>query len=256
MARMTGFIFQDEYLERLAKLSDEEVGRLIRALSVYHATGKAQELAGREGVAFDFIKVDIDRIDQKYEAKCETNSNNRQRSSTIVNDRQQSSTNADESEGTATKRTKDNNKDKVNDKEKDKEKEKKSGGSHSVAFHPPTIDEVKRYCFEKGYGIDAEKFVSYYESNGWRVGKNPMKDWKAACRTWTRNEFGNNKGKTIAQTNYTQRSYEETKPGELPDWYIKMIEDEQRKEAAEKAGINPVMPQWLAEEMLEEAMAK
>ena len=83
-----------------------------------------------------------------------------------------------------------------------------------------------------------------------------MKDWKAACRTWTRNEFGNNKGKTIAQTNYTQCSYEETKPGELPDWYIKMIEDEQRKEAAEKVGINPVMPQWLAEEMLEEEMAK
>lgn len=59
----------------------------------------------------------------------------------------------------------------------------------------------------------------------------------------------------IAQTNYTQRSYEEAKPGELPDWYIRMIEDKQRAEAAEKAGINPAMPQWLAEDMLEEAMS-
>ena len=88
MARMTGFVFQDEYLERLAKLSDQEVGRLVRALAEYHATGKEQELAGREGVAFDFIKVDIDRIDQKYEARCETNKDNRQRSSTIVNERE------------------------------------------------------------------------------------------------------------------------------------------------------------------------
>lgn len=96
MARMTGFVFQDEYLERLAKLSDQEVGRLVRALAEYHATGKEQELAGREGVAFDFIKVDIDRIDQKYEERCETNKNNRQRSSTIVNEKERTVTKADE----------------------------------------------------------------------------------------------------------------------------------------------------------------
>lgn len=92
MAKMTGFIFQDEYLERLAKLSDQELGRLVRALAIYHATGEQQELAGRESIAYDFIKVDIDRIDEKYAAKCDTNRNNRQRPSTTVNDRQQSST--------------------------------------------------------------------------------------------------------------------------------------------------------------------
>lgn len=92
MAKMTGFIFQDEYLERLAKLSDQELGRLVRALAIYHATGEQQELAGRESIAYDFIRVDIDRIDEKYAAKCDTNRNNRQRPSTIVNDRQQSST--------------------------------------------------------------------------------------------------------------------------------------------------------------------
>lgn len=110
MARMTGFVFQDEYLERLAKLSDQEVGRLVRALAEYHATGKEQELAGREGVAFDFIRVDIDRIDQKYEARCETNRNNRQQSSTIVNEKERTVTKADEMP-----------KDKVKDKVKDKD---------------------------------------------------------------------------------------------------------------------------------------
>lgn len=86
MGKMTGFVFQDEYLERLVKLSDQELGRLVRALATYHATGETQDLAGRESVAFDFIKVDIDRIEEKYSAKCATNRNNRQRSSTVVNE--------------------------------------------------------------------------------------------------------------------------------------------------------------------------
>lgn len=47
-------------------------------------------------------------------------------------------------------------------------------------FYPPTVDEVRAYCIEKGYTVDADRFVDYYTSNGWKVGKNPMKDWKAA----------------------------------------------------------------------------
>lgn len=56
------------------------------------------------------------------------------------------------------------------------------------SFRKPTIDEVREYCEERNNCIDAEKFFSYYESNGWKVGKNPMKDWKAAIRTWERNK--------------------------------------------------------------------
>lgn len=55
-------------------------------------------------------------------------------------------------------------------------------------FSPPTVDEVRAYCTEKGYAVDADRFVDYYTSNGWRVGKNPMKDWRAAVRTWNRKE--------------------------------------------------------------------
>jgi hypothetical protein len=90
---MTGFVFQDKYLDRLAKLSDQEVGRLVRALAIYHATGEEQELKGRECGYYDFIKGDIDEIENRYAARCETNRNNRQRSSTIDNDCQPSSTN-------------------------------------------------------------------------------------------------------------------------------------------------------------------
>ena len=77
MARMTGFVFQDEYLSRLHRLTDEELGRLVRALAAYHISGETPELGGAEGMAFDFIRPDIDRIEEQYRAKCETNRRNR-----------------------------------------------------------------------------------------------------------------------------------------------------------------------------------
>ena len=77
------------------------------------------------------------------------------------------------------------------------------------AFSPPSVDEVKSYCTERNNSVDAEKFVDYYSSNGWMVGKNKMKDWKAAVRTWEKNQYGNQK-KTSSENdtskfkNYTE----------------------------------------------------
>ena len=56
-------------------------------------------------------------------------------------------------------------------------------------FVPPTIEEVQAYCDERQNGVNAEKFIDYYTSNGWQVGKNKMKDWKAAVRTWEKNGY-------------------------------------------------------------------
>ena len=60
-------------------------------------------------------------------------------------------------------------------------------------FSPPTVDDVRAYCAENGYGVDPERFVDFYKSNGWMVGKNHMKDWKAAVRSWERKEKPNGK---------------------------------------------------------------
>ena len=57
-------------------------------------------------------------------------------------------------------------------------------------FTAPTLEEVKEYCAERKNNVDAERFIDYYTANGWKVGKNPMKDWKAAVRSWERNVFG------------------------------------------------------------------
>ena len=56
-------------------------------------------------------------------------------------------------------------------------------------FEKPTLSEIKQYCIERGNKVDAQHFFDYYESNGWRVGKNSMKNWQAAVRTWERSEY-------------------------------------------------------------------
>lgn len=55
-------------------------------------------------------------------------------------------------------------------------------------FTQPTAEEVRAYCLEKGYKVDPERFVDFYTSKGWLVGKTKMKDWKAAVRNWSRND--------------------------------------------------------------------
>ena len=56
-------------------------------------------------------------------------------------------------------------------------------------FEKPSISDIKQYCMERNNNVNAEQFFDYYESNGWKVGKNSMKDWKACVRTWERNGY-------------------------------------------------------------------
>lgn len=61
---------------------------------------------------------------------------------------------------------------------------KDSKGKENKRFTPPTLSEVQNYINEKGYHIDAEAFINFYESKGWMIGKNKMKSWKGAVGTW------------------------------------------------------------------------
>ena len=61
-------------------------------------------------------------------------------------------------------------------------------GTQPQRFSKPDVEEIAEYCRERGSKVDAQRFYDYYEANGWKVGKNPMKDWKAAIRTWERNQ--------------------------------------------------------------------
>lgn len=71
-------------------------------------------------------------------------------------------------------------------------------------FKPPTHEEVQAYCKERNNNVDAYRFIDYYSSNGWKVGRNPMKDWKAAVRTWERSSSGYSNNRPTQQ--YAPRS--------------------------------------------------
>ena len=75
-------------------------------------------------------------------------------------------------------------------------------------FKKPTIDEVKDYVIENNLKISPEGFIDYYDANGWKIGRNAMKDWKATIRNWDRRQVGAKK--------------KETKPS----WYGKEIEEQ------------------------------
>ena len=77
----------------------------------------------------------------------------------------------------------------------------------ATRFVPPTIEQINEYGSESGYAIDSERFIDYYSSKGWLVGKSKMKDWKASVRNWNRNNkqylpHKNNRVEEI--TDYTQ----------------------------------------------------
>lgn len=88
------------------------------------------------------------------------------------------------------------------------DKDKKSI-SRTSRFTPPTEFEVRAYCKEKGYSVDATRFIDFYVSKGWMVGKNKMKDWKAAVRNWERGQRQEATTKTANRfNNFSQRQYD------------------------------------------------
>lgn len=76
-----------------------------------------------------------------------------------------------------------------------------SMGKKRKVFVPPTLEEVEKYCLERGNSVNAERFVDHYTSNGWMVGKTKMKDWKASVRTWERNEVNTPNHKDTPKNN-------------------------------------------------------
>jgi hypothetical protein len=75
----------------------------------------------------------------------------------------------------------DKNKDQDKDQDQEKDSEEKNQKRLSTR---PSVEQVAAYCQERGNSVDPQKWHDHYESNGWKVGKNPMKNWQAAVRTW------------------------------------------------------------------------
>ena len=171
-------IFYD-WIEATQEFNDQEKGRLIDAIVLYARGEDWQDrIKGNERYAFPVFRLQVDRAKNisSIRAAARTNDNK-----------------TEQNESNFPKE-----KDKYKDKEKENNKENKR-------FAPPSLEEVSEYCKERNNGIDAQHFIDFYASKGWKVGNQTMKDWKACVRTWEQRNRSSPK-KVIAQ-DFPQRDY-------------------------------------------------
>lgn len=166
------------YLKSVEPLNDAERGRLFTACLTYSMTGAEPDLRGNERFVWPTIREQIDRDTKKYSDFCKKQQENiRKRWDTTVYD------------GTSgipddTKHTKEKGKEKENILSSPNVEDSIARTPARKRFTPPTLAEVTAYCRERQNAVDPQRFIDYYTANGWKVGKNSMKDWKAAVRTW------------------------------------------------------------------------
>lgn len=152
----------------LEPFSPAEKGRLLDAILRYADEETEPDFCGNERFIWPTIRSDIDRQIEAYLHQCEVNRAN------ITNRYEPLRTVANGNEPKQDK-----------DKEKTKDKDKDVKSKPPARFTPPTVEEVKAYCAERHNTVNPERFMAFYEANGWVQGKGkPIKDWKAAVRTW------------------------------------------------------------------------
>lgn len=203
------FILYCEQKEVMDDLSKEEVGILIYAIFDYVENGIIPSFKDRTlNLAFKLIKRQLDFDKEKYEKICKQNSENQRKRWNTTKEKENNTGEYDRIRPNTTlirsdteytdnriydNRINDNGEsllsnDNIDSKEKIDNKINLS--STKKRFTKPTPEEVDEYCKQmtdegkEGYNFSGQQFVDYYESKGWLIGKSPMKDWKAACRTW------------------------------------------------------------------------
>ena len=223
-------------------LSDAERGRLLLAMVRYAKDGTEPSLSGNERFLWPVVRGQIDRDIDVYESKVSAGRAGglakAENSRTQKDSAEDSKTQQKVAEGSKTQQTvaeysktqqkvaegstfKIKDKDKEEDKDKDQDKGVSGTGAR---FAPPTPEDVAAFCRERGNSIDPVKFCAFYQSKGWKVGKNPMKDWRAAVITWERDDGGGAASgpgprRTVAAQQYSQRDYS----GEDEDAMDRMI---------------------------------
>ena len=186
----------------LSPLKDDEIGRLFLHMIHYAKTGEEpSSFVGNEAFIWPAAKRDIDVAAEKAEKMRENGlKGGRPKNQDVPTETDENQTKANESKNNQTKADLSH-----------KTRQDKTGHDMTIhdmtkskRFTPPTLQEVTEYCQSRNNGVDPQRFIDFYASKGWMVGKNPMKDWKACVRTWEGRD--KTEGKVIAQ-NYDQRDY-------------------------------------------------
>lgn len=193
-------IFTDFY-DAMEPLTNEEAGILFRAMLLYTKDGADPELSGNERYLWMVAKQHMDREAEAYAAKTEALRESGKKGAAARWDRSKGKDgkcHLDHGED-----GQDNDKDKYNDKYKNNDKD------NEFSFLPdrapvtsekkpvvkeeekrerhPSLEDIEKYIQDAHLPVDGEHFYNYYQANGWIMGSQPMRDWKAALKAWARN---------------------------------------------------------------------
>ena len=176
-------------------LKDDEIGRLFLIMLRYARDGEEPtEFEGNEAFIWPTAKRDIDMAAERNE---KLRQNGLKGGRPKANETKENQSEPNETKENQTKAEKKRNEKKGNEK-------KGNDIGDAKRFTPPTLDEVSAYCMERGNAVNPQRFIDFYASKGWKVGNQPMKDWKACVRTWEQRDNGQKK--VIAQ-DFPQRDY-------------------------------------------------
>lgn len=169
-----------DMIPALENLNPGEVGRLILAALKYDANGeKSVSLTGREAILWPMIMAQIDRAHDAYESRCETNRKN----ASLKANRTESVRN--DANGCESQQYKKNTRERQDKKNTGETQEKDENKDKRKPFTPPTLEDVRAYCLERGNTVDPVKFWSYYDAGDWKDAKgNPVRNWKQKLLTW------------------------------------------------------------------------
>lgn len=177
------------------RLKDAEFGRLVRAALTYKLTGEEIEMTGNEVFLWDGLKMDIDRSNEAYQKKVETNRANGQKGGRPTKPKETQENPENPVGFSETQETQNAQEQRTKIEEQGAKSEENTGDIGASpqtprrAFIPPTPSDVREYCLQKGYDIDPERFCDYYASQGWRLSNGlPIKDWQACARQWVRRD--------------------------------------------------------------------
>lgn len=176
------FIFYRSFFMATKCLKNDEKAQLFDAICNYALDGETINLDGTASGMFELVKPQLDANRKRFENGCKKKQN---RSKTEAKPKQKIS------------KTEANVNDNVNYNVNEECKLELNNDNvnnninKTKKFVKPTIEEIKQYCLERKNNVNPGMFFNYYESNGWKVGKNPMKDWQASIRTWEKNNFNN-----------------------------------------------------------------
>ena len=207
MGNRDSFIFYGSFYEAISCLDDATRLQCYDAVASYAITGIDPELNGVAKAIFALIKPQIDANNKRYNNGCKGAEYGKKGGRPVtknpigdndenpIGDTSKNPIGDNDENPKETPNEKENENVNENENEKEKENEspsetkrEKQAKEKRLRFSAPSVDEVRDYCRERGNSIDAETFVDFYASKGWKVGNSPMKDWQSAISTWEKRE--------------------------------------------------------------------